>query len=127
MRDLQNTPKSLFPFRHPFVNFVAAATATATAASSSVSVCQKVGSSIRELEQLKLIAEENKVLCVPGHNYIHEPQIDRIKRCCCYCCYHHFCCCLYNYYDYYNDNDCYCYCCFVIVIVIVVMAIVMLF
>eukprot|EP00854_Cymbomonas_tetramitiformis_P025259 gene25259-30831_t len=43
-------------------------------------LCEKpVGASVKEIEEMAAIAKANKVLCVPGHNYIHEPQLDRMK------------------------------------------------
>ena len=44
-----------------------------------VLVEKPVGSSVAEIEQMIAIAEENNVLCIPGHNYIHESQIERMK------------------------------------------------
>eukprot|EP00040_Diaphanoeca_grandis_P016577 m.85741 g.85741 ORF g.85741 m.85741 type:complete len:340 (+) comp25894_c0_seq1:70-1089(+) len=44
-----------------------------------VMIEKPVGSSIAELLELTQIAKDNNVLCIPGHNYIHEPQLDRIK------------------------------------------------
>lgn len=44
-----------------------------------VLVEKPVGSSVAEIVEMAEAAAANGVLCVPGHNYIHEPQIDRIK------------------------------------------------
>lgn len=48
-------------------------------AGKHVLIEKPVGNSVSEIEELDKIAKENNVHCVPGHNYIHEPQIHRIK------------------------------------------------
>lgn len=48
-------------------------------AGKHVLVEKPVGCTLDEISEMQKLAEKNGVLCVPGHNYIHEPQIDRIK------------------------------------------------
>jgi predicted dehydrogenase len=38
-----------------------------------------VAASVAELERLKAVAAKNGVVCVPGHNYIHEPPLVRAR------------------------------------------------
>lgn len=44
-----------------------------------VLVEKPVGCDVAQLNEMMAIAFANNVLCIPGHNYIHEPQIDRMK------------------------------------------------
>jgi len=38
-----------------------------------------VGVSVKEIEQIKSVAETTKLVCMPGHNYIYEPGVLRAK------------------------------------------------
>jgi predicted dehydrogenase len=49
-------------------------------AGKHVLIEKPVAPSIEELEALKACAERNNVILCPGHNYIHEPSVQRTKE-----------------------------------------------
>lgn len=49
-------------------------------AGKHVLIEKPVAPSIKELETLKACAKQNKVVLCPGHNYIHEPSLQRSKE-----------------------------------------------
>lgn len=48
-------------------------------AGKHVYVEKPVGASVEEITQMKMAAEEGGVICMPGHNYIHEDGLRRTK------------------------------------------------
>ena len=49
-------------------------------AGKPVYIEKPVASTIRELKEISECAKRNGLVCMPGHNYIYEPGVQRIKH-----------------------------------------------
>jgi len=51
----------------------------AMAAGKHVYIEKPVGSSVAEIEEIEACAKKHGVVCMPGHNYLYEPDMQRMK------------------------------------------------
>ena len=49
-------------------------------AGKHVLVEKPVGCTVEEIDEMRALAEAKGLCCVPGHNYIHEPPLQRIRE-----------------------------------------------